>query len=110
MNNEKIRAALAVNNVRHWQLAELLGISDSVMSKLMRHEMPDEVQDKIVDVINSSVKGESFDNSFNRVFMKSRDKRVTGGFKTIEGYARYIARGLDEAEKRRMEGGWDLSL
>ena len=49
--NEDIRNVAKRNDVRHWEIAEEIGISESVFSRWMRHEMPDEKKDKIVATI-----------------------------------------------------------
>ncbi len=53
MTNEKVRTALFVNNVRQWRLAEKLGVSESVISRKLRTELPDEEQQKLVEIIKS---------------------------------------------------------
>ena len=51
MSNTIIRTALRENNVLQWQLAEALGVNESVFSRRMRHEMPTEEQARLVTVI-----------------------------------------------------------
>lgn len=110
MTNQVIRTALAENRFYLWELAEWLGISDSAMSRMLRKEVPGEVQEKILNVIECVKTSQSYDSSFIRDYMRQCDKRFNNRERTAEMYARYVAKGLDEAEKRRMEGGWDLSL
>ena len=110
MTNEKIRTALHKNRSYQWELAEWLGISQSVLTRLFHTELPDDIQKQILNVIECVKTSQPYDNSFIRAYMRKIDKRYTGREGTGYYYARYITRGLDEAEKRRMEGGWDLSL
>ena len=110
MNNQKIRTALVLNNVHMWELAEMLGVSDSVLYKVLRHEIHPDVQDQVVKVIECAAADEPYDNKFFKLYRATQDKRHKPHPRTPEDYARYVARGLDEAERRRTEGGWDLSL
>lgn len=110
MTNQIIRTALAENRLYLWQLAEALGISESALSRMIRRELPGDVVEKILHVIECKKTAQPYDNSFIRDYMRKVDKRFNGRERTAEDYARYIANGLDEAERRRMEGGWDLSL
>ncbi len=110
MKNLEIRKTLTENRFYLWELAEWLGISESAMSRMLRKEVPGEVQEKILNVIECVKTHQPYDNSFVRDYMRQCDKRFNNRERTAADYARYIAKGLDEAEKRRMEGGWDLSL
>lgn len=51
MTNQIIRAALAENRLYLWQLAEALGISESALSRMIRRELPGDVVEKILHVI-----------------------------------------------------------
>lgn len=53
MTNEKVRTALFVNNVRQWKLAEKLGMSESALCRKLRNELPNEEQEKLVEIIKS---------------------------------------------------------
>lgn len=110
MANQIIRTALAENQLYIWQLAEALGISHSAFARMIRKELPGDVVDKILHVIECKKTAQPYDNGFIRDYMRKVDKRFNNRERTAADYARYIARGLDEAERRRMEGGWDLSL
>ena len=50
-NNEKIRTALEKSRMRHWELADLLGISESTLVRWLRKELPEEEQKRIVSII-----------------------------------------------------------
>lgn len=52
-NNTIIRRALFDAGMRQWQLAELLGITEFTLSRKLRHELPEEEQIRIVDLIRS---------------------------------------------------------
>lgn len=39
------------NGIRQWELAELLGISEAGISRKLRHELPDDEQRKMVELI-----------------------------------------------------------
>lgn len=49
--NEKIRTALKERKMHQWELAERLGVSEPTFTRWMRHELPEEEQDRIVSVI-----------------------------------------------------------
>lgn len=51
LNNQKVRFALLENNMKQWELAELLDVSESVLSRKLRNELPDDEQERIVKVI-----------------------------------------------------------
>lgn len=110
MKNEEIRVALFKNRFYQYELAEWLGISDTSLIRLLRKDLPADIVEKILNVIECEKTSKPYDNSFLREYMRKTDKRFNSRERTAKDYARYIAKGLDEAEKRRMEGGWDLSL
>lgn len=39
------------HNLKQWQLAKLLNVSESTVNRLLREELPQEEQDRIIDVI-----------------------------------------------------------
>lgn len=43
------------HNVKQWQLAEKLGISEASLSRLLRHELPESEQDRILGLIEAGV-------------------------------------------------------
>ena len=49
--NEKIREALKNNRIPLWQLADLLGVSESTVTRMMRHELPEEKREEILTII-----------------------------------------------------------
>ena len=51
MANEVIRETLKEFNVRQWELAAAIGVSEQTMVRRMRFEMPDEVQLHLLEVI-----------------------------------------------------------
>ena len=51
MKNEKIREALSQNRMYAYELATLLGISEATFGRMMRKELPDEEQKRIVELI-----------------------------------------------------------
>ena len=51
MKNKKIRETAKNYGIMLWQLAEALGIQDSGLSKKLRHELPDQEQAEIINVI-----------------------------------------------------------
>lgn len=55
MRNKVIRETLKENKMYLWQLADLLGVSEPTMVRRLRHELPEEEQKRIVELIKSEV-------------------------------------------------------
>ena len=53
MNNIKIRITMMEHNLKQWQLAKLLDVSESTVNRLLREELPEEEQDRIVEIIKN---------------------------------------------------------
>ena len=51
MTNMKIRKALAANMMKYYQLDEILGISEATRCRMLRSELPEEEQNRIVQLI-----------------------------------------------------------
>lgn len=51
MTNKRIREAIKSNGLRHWQLADALGISEASLVRKLRHEIPEEETDRILEII-----------------------------------------------------------
>lgn len=51
MTNRKVRAALFEAGLKQYELAEILGVSEARVSTMLRREMPEETQARIVSVI-----------------------------------------------------------
>ena len=52
INNDRIRKALKEKGLYFWNLADILGVSEPTITRWMRHEMPEDKQDQIIDAIN----------------------------------------------------------
>ena len=53
MANQEIRRAAAAAGLRLWQLAERLGYSEGGFSRRLRHELPPEERDQILEIIRT---------------------------------------------------------
>lgn len=51
MSNLTIRNELKIAGMKHWQLADLLEISEQTMCRKLRHELPKEEQERIISLI-----------------------------------------------------------
>lgn len=51
MCNMEIRIEMTKNNLKQWQVASLLGVSESVFSRRFRKELPQEDKEKILNAI-----------------------------------------------------------
>ena len=52
MVNQEIRQRLAQAQVKQWQLAEAMSVSEFTLSRRLRHELPEEEQARILDIID----------------------------------------------------------
>ncbi len=48
ITNERMKA-----NMKQWELAKLMGISEFTLSRRMREELPEDEQKKIIDLIRN---------------------------------------------------------
>ncbi len=76
MKNKLIKDALFKANMKQWQLAELMGISEGHLSRKLRHELPKEEQKQIISLIKSSEKDTEFDFE-NAIWFSRNRKRST---------------------------------
>lgn len=51
MFNTDIRAEIMNSGIKHWQIAEKLGIHEGNFSRKLRHELPDDDKEKIRTII-----------------------------------------------------------
>lgn len=56
MANKEIRRTARANGVPLWKIADKLGISEPTMSRKLRHELPEEQKEKILNIINELAK------------------------------------------------------
>ncbi len=56
IKNLEIRTALKDNNLRHWELAKLIGVSENTLIRKLREELPLEDKKKILEIIQDSTK------------------------------------------------------
>lgn len=56
MKNALIREALKEYNLKQWELADLLGISEYTLCKRLRKELPEEEKKRIVAIIKTNGK------------------------------------------------------
>ena len=45
MDNYKLKSAMFKHELRQWQVAKIMGISESLLSKKLRKDLPEEEQD-----------------------------------------------------------------
>lgn len=57
MTNVKVRVKMIESDIKQWELAKLLGISESVLSRKLRDELSEEEQDRIVKAIEERSHG-----------------------------------------------------
>ena len=63
MKNKLIRVAMVANGLKQYELAKLMNIHEASLSRKMREELPEEEQQRIVDLIQQHAKdGERHDN------------------------------------------------
>ena len=52
--NQDLRIALKQNNLKQWQLADLLNVSEATIGRWFRHELPTEQKKIILNVIKKN--------------------------------------------------------
>ena len=52
MRNKEIRQRLKECHIKHWELADLLGISESTLCVKLRKELPESERERILCIIN----------------------------------------------------------
>jgi hypothetical protein len=52
MKNEDIRQAAKTAGVKLWQIAEIVGVNDGNFSRKLRHELPEDEKQKILEIID----------------------------------------------------------
>ena len=50
--NKRVRDVFRETKVPFWRVADVLGKSDRTFSRMLRHELPEETQDKIISIIH----------------------------------------------------------
>lgn len=56
--NQRVREALREAGLFQWELAILMGVSEATIVRYLREELPEEEQDKIIDLIRNHTKEE----------------------------------------------------
>lgn len=56
MKNRKLELALLDTGIKKYELAKLMGVSESTLGRLIREELPDKKQDEIIRVIMEEAK------------------------------------------------------
>lgn len=54
--NIRVRVEMLKHGTAQWKLAELLGVSESTMRRMLRKELPEAEQDRIIWVLNNQDK------------------------------------------------------
>ena len=52
VTNEDIRQAAKAAQVKLWQIAEAVGVNDGNFSRKLRHELPDDEKQRILEIID----------------------------------------------------------
>ena len=61
MNNTSVRIEMAMLNIKQWQLARILGISESTLCRKLREELPPEEHIKIIQLMRNKIKAGEID-------------------------------------------------
>lgn len=59
MNNLELRMMIKQNRLRHYEVAEEIGISEFTFCKWLREELPEEKKKIVIAAIDRIVRGES---------------------------------------------------
>ena len=57
-NNSEVRTKLRNENLYYWQIADALGVCENTFCRMLRHELPEEEKQKILEIIDQVAKGE----------------------------------------------------
>ena len=57
MKNNKVRNAMKTYGVKQWELADLLGLHEVTLCKKLRHELPEDEQKRMIDLIRQHAEG-----------------------------------------------------
>ena len=57
MKNQRIREAAKNAGVKLWQIADAIGITDGNFSRKLRHELPEDEQRRILEIIKQLSEG-----------------------------------------------------
>lgn len=52
MHNQRIRKEARLYDVKLWQIADRLGLNDGNFSRKLRRELPDDEQERIINLIH----------------------------------------------------------
>lgn len=56
ITNKRVRIALIENDMKQFNLASILGISEAALSQMFREELPIKKQDEIIERIKEAAK------------------------------------------------------
>jgi predicted XRE-type DNA-binding protein len=70
MTNEYIRKSLRINDIRQWQVAEVVGVSEGTLCRWMRRELSESQRAKVMSAITTIIDErkdghDRFDSSLN---------------------------------------------
>ena len=51
--NQKVRNAIREKGLKQYEVAKLFGVSEEVFSKRLRYELPEDVQEELIEKINA---------------------------------------------------------
>lgn len=54
MTNKRVRIKLIEKDLKQWQLCRLLGKSESTICRMLREELPEEEQNRIIKLIEEA--------------------------------------------------------
>lgn len=57
-NNIEIRNAIFSNNIKKWEIANKLDVTDSTFSRMLRNEISNDKKNEILNIINNLKKGQ----------------------------------------------------
>ena len=62
--------------VRQWEVADLLGYNESLFSRHLRYELPEEIKQKICLCIDEFLQGKTPDTSFYTTYIAKKSKKL----------------------------------
>lgn len=114
MANKILRSFWAETNIPFYEFANMVDLSDSYFSKILRNDLPEDVQRNLITAMEQKLNGQKPDLSVWGAWRKkqavlSRAKRNDKQRKYLSAISAWRKENafFDDVEERRIKGGWD---
>ncbi len=97
--NEKVRKCLDQHDMRQWQLADIFHVYENTLSRWLRYELPDNIQDLFCEVIKGNTQHTGKIKEYFHLTAMSTDDDILG--KSIETVIKEVSEREFEADLER---------